>query len=94
MLEINYRKKNEKNTKYTETTQHVLKTQQVNEEIRKYLETNENGNNTSKSMKCSKISSNKAVYSNIGLPKETRKISDKQPKLSSEAISKIRKSKA
>ena len=49
-LEINYRKKNEKNTNMWRLNNMLLKYQRVNEErkqkIRKYLETNENGNTT------------------------------------------------
>ena len=39
-------------------------------------------------MGCSKSSSNREVYSNTILPEKTRKISNKQPNLTSEAIEK------
>ena len=49
-LEINYRKKNGKSTNLWILNNMLLKNQWVNEEIkdevRKYLETNENGNTT------------------------------------------------
>ena len=37
-------------------------------------------------MACSKSSSKREVYSNTSLPQETRKISNKQPKLTPKAI--------
>ena len=37
--------------------------------------------NSSKSLGCSKSNSKREVYSNIGLPQEARKISNKQPNL-------------
>ena len=51
----------------------LLKNQWVNGEVGKYLKTNENGNNFPNSIGCSKISSQREVYSNTGLPQETRK---------------------
>ena len=62
----------------------VLKSQWVKketkEEIRKYLETNENKNPTfQKSMSCSKNSSKGEVYRNTGLPEKRRKMWNKQP---------------
>ena len=51
-LEINYRKKNGKRTNTWRLNNMLLKNQWVNEEtkeeVRKYLETNENGNTTLK----------------------------------------------
>ena len=41
-----------------------------------------------KPMGCSKSSSKREVYSNIILPQETRKISNKQPNLTPKAIEK------
>ena len=41
-------------------------------------------------MGCSKSSSKREVYSNIILPQETRKISNKQPNLTPEAIKESR----
>ena len=42
--------------------------------------------NTSKSMGCYKSSSKSEVYSDVGLTKETKKISNKQPNLSTKGI--------
>ena len=48
-------------------------TEEIKEEIRKYLETNDNENMmTQKPMGCSKSSSKREVYSNSILPQETR----------------------
>ena len=47
-------------------------TEEIKDEIKKYLETNENENDP-KSMGCSKRSSKREVYSNTILPQETRK---------------------
>ena len=49
--------------------------------------------NTPKSMECSKSSSKREVYSNTGLPQETRKISNKQPNLPPKRIRKRRTNK-
>ena len=77
-----------------ETNQHATKKKKrVNEEpkgeIRKYLETNENGNTTfKKSMKSNKRSSKREeVYNNTGLPQEIRK-SLKQPNVPPKGIRK------
>ena len=58
-------------------------TEEIKEEIKTYLETNDTENTTiqKKPMGCSKSSSKREVYSNISLPKETRKISNKQSNL-------------
>ena len=61
---------------------------EINEEIRKYLKTNENGNNFPKSMECSKSSFKREVYKNTGLSQEIRKISNKQPQLPYKGIRK------
>ena len=71
----------------------LLKTQWVNdkikEEIIKYLETNINKSTTvQKSMRCSKSSSKRETHSDIGLPQETRKISNKQPNIPPKRIRK------
>ena len=56
--------------------QHATKKKWVNEKIRKYLETNENGDTTlEKSIGCSKSSSKREIHRDTGLPQETR-ISD------------------
>ena len=87
---MNYRKKNRKRTNTWKLNNMLLKNQWVNselkEEIRKYVETNENENTTFQNLRCSKSSSKRKVYSNTCLPQETRKISNKQPKLTPKAI--------
>ena len=51
-------------------------TEEIKEEIKKYLETNENESTMiQKPMGHSKRSSKRQVYSNTSLPQETRKIS-------------------
>ena len=62
-------------------------------EIKKYPETNENGN-TPKSLGHSKNSSKREVYSNTGLTQETRKISNKKSKLTLKGIRKGRTNRA
>ena len=69
-------------------------TEDIKEEIKKYLETNDNENTmTQKPMGCSKRSSKSEVYSNTILPQETRKISNKQSNLTSKATRERRTSK-
>ena len=80
-LDINYRK-NVKNTNTWRLNNTLLNnqeiTEEIKEEIKKYLETNDNENTmTQKLMGCSKSSSNREVYSNTILPQEIRKISAK-----------------
>ena len=64
----------------------LLKHQWMNEkiikEIRKYLETNENKNTTFQNLQ---------TLQNLGLPQETRKISNKQPNQPSKRIKKKKK---
>ena len=50
--------------------------------------------NFSKSMGCSESSSKRKVYSNTGLPQETRKISNKPPNLPSKGIRKRKANRA
>ena len=60
--------------------------EEIKEEIKKYLETNNNENTMiQKPMEHSKSSSKREVYSNTMLPQETRKISNKQPNLTPRA---------
>ena len=55
-------------------------TKEIKREIKKFLETNDNEkNDNSKPMGCSKSHSKKEVYRNIILPQETRKTSNRQP---------------
>ena len=52
-------------------------TEEIKEEIKKYLETNDNENTmTQKPMGCSKSSSKREVYSNTILPQETSQINN------------------
>ena len=67
--------------------------EEVKEEIRKYLETNENGNKTLQNL----WDAAKAVLrvdTDTGLPQETRKISNKQPNIPPKRIRKRRISEA
>ena len=60
----------------------LLKKQWVNDEIkqeiRKYLETNDNENTALQNLRCSKRSFKREVYSYTSLPQETRKVSNEQ----------------
>ena len=56
-------------------------TEEIKEEIKKYLETNEWKHDDPKPMGYSKSSSKREVYSYTSLPQETRKISNKQSNL-------------
>ena len=61
-------------------------TEEIKEEIQKYLETNDNeDNNNPKPMEHSKNRSEWEVYINIISSQETRKIPNKQPKFISKA---------
>ena len=62
-------------------------TEEIKEEIKKYLETNDNENTMIQNqMGFSKSSSKREVYSNTILPQETRNISNRKPKLTPKAI--------
>ena len=79
-LDINYKEKTVRNTTKWKLNNTFLNNQQVTEEIKKFLEANDNENTTSqKPMGCSKSSSKREVYSNTILPQETRKTSNRQP---------------
>ena len=52
---------------------------EIKKEIKKYLETNENERNNPKPMGHSESSHRREVHSIAGLPKGSRKISNKQP---------------
>ena len=71
-LELNYKKKLQKNTNMWRLSNRLLNNQWVTEEIKeaikKYLEANENGNNDANSMGHSKSSLKREVYSNTSLP--------------------------
>ena len=96
-LDINYREKSVKNTNTWRLNNTLINnqeiTEEIKEEIRKYLETNDNENNGSKPVGCSKSSSKREVYSNKILPQETRNVSNKQPNLTPKAIRERRKKK-
>ena len=85
-LEISYRGKTSKNTDTWRLNNTLLNnqeiTEEIKEEIKKYLETNDNENTTTQHLwDAAKSSSKREVYSNTSLPKETRKISNKQSNL-------------
>ena len=95
-LDINYKKKTVKNTNTWRLNNMLLNnqdvTEEIKEEIKQYLETNDNENMTSQNLwECSKTSSKREVYSNTIIPEETRKISNKQPNLTLKAIRERRK---
>ena len=64
--------------------------QEVKEEIKKYMEANENDNTTTPNLwDVAKVVGHKReVYSNPGLPKEGRKVSDTQPNLTPKELKK------
>ena len=69
-------------------------TEEIKEEIKKYLETNDNEKHDDpKPMGCSKSSSKREVYSNTILPQETRKISNKISNLTSKGTRERRTNK-
>ena len=83
---MNYTGKNVKHTSTWRLNNTLLNNQKISEEIKeeikKYLETNDNENMAiPKPMGCSKSSSKREVYSYKSLPQETRKISSKQSNL-------------
>ena len=83
-LDINYKKKTVRNTNTWRLNNTFLNNQQIAEEIKrkikKLLETNDNENMTTQNLWDAANSSKREVYSNIVLPQETRKISNRQPK--------------
>ena len=61
-------------------------TEEIKQEIKKYLEANDNEDmDTPKPMGCSKSSSKRKVYSNTSPPQETRKSSNKQANIKPKA---------
>jgi len=62
--------------------------EEIKEEVRKYLETNENKHIFPKPMGCSKSSSKRKAYRHTGLPQKPRNISNKEPNLPSKGIRK------
>ena len=94
-LDINYRGKNVKNTNTWRLNDKLLNSQEITEEIKqeikKYLETNDNENTAIQNLwdaakAKSKKTSKREVYSYTSLPQETENISNKQPNLAPKAI--------
>ena len=66
-------------------------TEEIKREIKKFLETSDNEkNDNSKPMGCSKSSSKKDIYSHTVLPLEIRKISNGQPNFTPKTTGKRR----
>ena len=84
-LKINHKKKFGKVTNTYRLKNILLKNewanQEVKEEIKKYMEVNENDNITTQNLWDTAKAVIRGKYSNPGLPKEGRKISDIQPNL-------------
>ena len=85
-LEIKYKEKTLRNTNIWWLNNMLLNnhwiTEEIKEELKKHLETDQNENTSSlKLIGCPKSSSKREVRSNTMLPQETRKISNKQPNL-------------
>ena len=69
----------------------LLNTQQVPEEIKNFLETNDNENMTTQNLwDVAKSSSKKEVCNNTILPQETRKTSNRQPNFTPKTTGKRR----
>ena len=90
-LDINYTKKSVTNTNTWRLNNTLLNnqeiTEEIKEEIRKYLETNDNENTMTQNLRdAAKSSSKTEFYSNTILPHEARNISNKQPNLTPKAI--------
>ena len=81
-LEINYRGKNVKNTNTWRLNTTLLNnqeiTEEIKEEIKKYLETITMKTQWSKTYGMQQNSSKREVYSNTSLPQETRQMTNKQ----------------
>ena len=85
-VEMNYREKNVKNTNtwrlHTTLLNNQEITEEIKEEIKKYLETNDNENTMIRNLlEAAKAVPRGNVYSYTSLPRETRKISNKQSNL-------------
>ena len=95
-LDINYRgKKTVKNTNTWRVNNTLLNEQEsikeIKDEIKKYLETNDNENTMTQNLwDAAKSSYKREIYSNTILPQEIRKISNKQPNFTPKAIREIR----
>lgn len=79
-LEFNYKKKTRKILKHRDAKQCAKQTfinKEIIEEIKKKSETNENATQLSKIYRTQKNSANWEAQSNIGLPQNFRKLSNK-----------------
>ena len=70
-LDINYRKKTVKNTNTWRLSNTLLNIQEITEEIKKYLETNDNENTTTQNLWAAAKAVLLGKYSNTVLPQET-----------------------
>ena len=68
-------------------------TEEIKEEIKKYLETNNNENIMIQNIWDAAKGAMREVYSNTILPQETRKISNKQPNLTPKQLEKEKQTK-
>ena len=68
-------------------------TEEIKEEIKKYLEANDNKDRTTKTYGMQQNNSKREVYSNTSLPQEIRKSSNKQPNFTAKATRKRRTDK-
>ena len=82
---MNYREKNVNNTNAWRLNYTLLNnqeiTEEIKEEIKKYLETNDNENTTIRNLWDAAKAVKRDVYSYTSLSQETRKISNKQSNL-------------
>ena len=69
-------------------------TEEIKQEIKNYLETNDNENTTTQDPWDTARNSTREVYNNTILPQETKKISNKQHNLTPKAIRESRTKKA
>ena len=88
-LEINYKqnktKQKQKNHKLLEAKQYATEqqriTEEIKEEIKRFLETNDNKDTKIQNLWDTENAAEREVYSNTILPREARKSSNKQPNL-------------
>ena len=90
-LDINYKKKTARNTDTQRLNSMFLNNQQVADEIKKILETNDYENMTTQNLCDSAKAVLRDVYSSTILTQETRKTSNKQPNFTLKTIGKITK---